>query len=426
MTYDLSGLQDQLDFKNMIHEVRQASSILAEMSGAERSRALHHMAMALQKAQDDILEANTLDLEACQDMAVPERLQDWLKLTPERLQVTVKMLHDLGQMTDPLQKVIPTAYSEEQSQTYNQLMPLGVIALVYEALPELGAIAAGLCLRTGNGLIVRGSSETNHSNAAIVTALQHALEETRLPIAGITNFCCDQGAPLKDLLTQDSWVNLIIPYGRASLVKKVMQEATVPVLKTGIGNCYLYWSGSGDARMVCWMIADSHDTEPDPVNAIEKVLLSQDLNQTALYAIWDGLRERGFQLRGDAELVAEFPDDLTLTEDQEWSQAYLDKIVAFRRVDSLEMAVDWINEHSSGHADALATESYHDSQYFSHYINSATLYINESSRFYRNPNLGHNLALGMSNQKGHKRGRISLETLTTVKQIVLGNGLSET
>jgi glutamate-5-semialdehyde dehydrogenase len=426
MAYDLSVLQNELDFKRLMHEVREASITLAGTPGSHRSRGLQRMAKALQAAQDEILEANTLDLEACQDMAVPERMQEWLKLTPERLQDAVKILRALGNLTDPLQRVMPAHYAEEQSQTYTQLMPLGVIALVYEALPELGAIAAGLCLRTGNSLILRGGTETSHSNAAIVGALQQGLEEAGLPAASVMNFCCDQGNSLRDLLAQEQCINLIIPYGRPSLVQKTIQQATVPVLKTGIGNCYLYWSASADLETVRWMVADSHATEPDPVNAIEKVLVSQDLGQPALYALWNSLREADFKLRGDEDLAAEFPSDLTLAEEAEWSQPYLDRIVAFRRVDRLEAAVTWINNHSSGHADALATQSYSESRYFSRYINSATLHINNSPRFYRNPTQGHSLALGMSNQKGHRRGRIGLETLTTLKQIVLGNGQLET
>jgi glutamate-5-semialdehyde dehydrogenase len=383
------------------------------------------MAQVLQASQDQILEANTLDLEACQDMAVPERMQEWLKLTPERLQDSIKLLGDLAQITDPLQRAMPTAYGAEQSQAYTQLMPLGVIALVHEALPELGIITAGMCVRTGNGLILRGSNETNHTNEAIVSLLQQGLEESGLPPAGVTNFCCDQGMPLAELLTQDHWINLIIPYGRPSLVQKTVKQATVPVLRTGIGNCYLYWSASGAVDTVRWMIIDSHSSEPDPVNALEKVLVSQEVGQAALYSVWDSLRERGFQLRGDAQLAAEFPDDLVLASDGEWFQPYLDKVVAFRRVENLAMAVAWINDHSSGHADALATESYVESRYFARQVNSATLYTNTSPRFKRNPNQGYNVALGMTNQKGQRRGRISFEMLTAAKQIVLGNGQGE-
>ena len=169
------------------------------------------------------------------------------------------------------------------------------------------------------------------------------------------------------------------------------------------------------------MILDSHQSEPDAVNAIEKVLIHQDQNRSSLIMLWDSLREKGFTLKGSAELAAEHPE-LLLAEDREWSQAYLDKVVAFKTVGSIEAAIAWINQYSSGHADCLVTESYQESRQFALGVNSASTYINASPRFSRNPKQGDAVFLGMSNQKGHRRGLIGLDTLTTVKHIVQGNG----
>lgn len=408
------------DLITTIHRVHQASLNLAKLKGSDRSRALQVMAKVLKSKQDDILEANTLDLEASREMAVPELILDWLKLTPERIQAAVNMLQRLAGLSDPIQQVLNTSYQVEHCQTYGQLMPLGVIALVYEAFPELSAIAAGLCVRTGNSLILKGGSEASHSNAVIAEALQSALHDAGLPEFCLELLPSDQGDSIRDLVVQDKYLNLIIPYGRPSLVQQVIRQATAPVLKTAIGNCYLYWSPSGNLDAARWMILDSHQSEPDPVNAIEKVLIHQGHNFSSLNRLYNSLKEKGFELRGDAALVADFPE-LKLAEPVEWSQAYLDKVVAFKVVDSLEAAIAWINQHSSGHADCLATESYQESRQFALGINSASAYINASPRFYRNPKQGDAVALGMSNQKGHRRGLISLETLTTVKHIVQGN-----
>lgn len=405
-----------------IRSAARAAIKLGMTKGVERSRAVQQMANALKQSFDDILEANTLDLEASREMAVPELILDWLKLTPERLQTTVEILQRLGELSDPLRRIRHADYQLEDSQTYCQLMPLGVIALVYEAFPELGAIAAGLCIKTGNSLILRGSSEASHSNAVIAKVLQLALEEAGMPQGCLEIVESEQSSSLiRDLVTQDQYLNLVIPYGRAGLVQQVVRQSTAPVLKSAMGNCYLYWSLSGSIDMLRWMILDSHASEPDPVNAIEKVLIRRTANPSSLVTLWNSLQDKGFQIKADATLVEAFPQ-LQIAKDSEWSQPYLNKTVAFKVVENLETAIAWINQYSSGHADCIVTESYQESRQFALGVNSASTYINASPRFSRNPSRGDSVFLGMSNQKGHRRGLISLESLTTVKHIVQGNG----
>lgn len=399
----------------------RASMKLALAKGADRSRAVQEMAQALKRSFNDILEANTLDLEASREMAVPEMILDWLKLTPERLQTTVEILQRLGGLSDPLRRIRHADYQLEDSQTYCQLMPLGVIALVYEAFPELGAIAAGLCIKTGNSLILKGGNETSNSNSVIARILQAALEESGMPLGCLKLVETEQGGLIKDLVTQDSYLNLVIPYGRPSLVQQVVRQATAPVLKSGMGNCYLYWSLSGSIDMARWMVLDSHASEPDPVNAIEKILIHRTTNHSALVTLWNSLQDRGFKIKADAAILEAFPQ-MPLAQDSEWDQPYLNKTVAFKVVDNLEAAIAWINQYSSGHADCIVTESYQESRQFALGVNSASTYINASPRFSRNPSRGESVFLGMSNQRGHRRGLISPETLTTVKHIVQGNG----
>ncbi len=408
------------DSSSTVQRVYQTSLRLATTSGVARSHAVQAMARILKHHQDDVLEANTLDLEASREMAVPELILDWLKLTPERLQMTIDTLTRLGELSDPIGRVMTSAYQVAHSQTYCQLMPLGVIALVYEAFPSLGAIAAGLCLKTGNCLILKGGSESSHTNAMIVQSLQAAIDEAGLP-EGCLELLPAEGTSIRDLVTQDQYINLVIPYGRPSLTQQVVRQATIPVLKSAMGNCYLYWSPSGHLDTARWMVLDSHQSEPDPVNAIEKVLIHQTQNRSALTLLWSSLIEKGFEVRGDAELVAEFPH-LKLVEEAEWSQPYLAKIVAFKAVDSLDSAIGWINHHSSAHADCLVTESYRESRQFALGVNSASTYINASPRFSRNPKQRDAIFLGMSNQRGQRRGLIGLESLTTLKHIVQGNG----
>ncbi|QSV56457.1 MAG: glutamate-5-semialdehyde dehydrogenase [Dolichospermum sp. UKL201] len=399
----------------------QASLKLGTTKGIDRSRAVLAMAQAIESDFDEILEANTLDLEASREMAVPELILDWLKLTPSRLENTIKILQRLGELSDPLRRVRTADYQQEDSQSYTQLMPLGVIAFIYEAFPDLGAIAAGFCIKTGNSIILKGSTEASNSNTAIANALQTAITKVGLPAGCVELITAEHGASVRDLVTQDQYLSLVIPYGRSSLIQQVVRQATCPVLKSAMGNCYLYWSVNSSLEMIRWMIIDSHESEPDQVNAIEKVLVHRQALPSSLSVLWSSLKEKGFQLKGDAELVAAFPQ-LQLAKDEEWGTPYLTKTVAFKLVDSLESAIAWINQYSSSHADSIVTESYQESRQFALGVNSASTYINASPRFSRYSLRGEAVFLGMSNQKGHRRGFISLETLTTVKHIVQGNG----
>ena len=354
-------------------------------------------------------------------MAVPVLIFYWLKLTPTSLQTTVEILQRLGELSDPLRRVRNAEYQQDDSQSYSQLMPLGVIGFIYEAFPDLGAIAAGLCIKTGNSIILKGSTEASHSNEAIANVLQTAIAEAGLPPGCLELITTEHGASVRDLVVQDQYLNLVIPYGRSTLVQQVMRQATCPVLKSAMGNCYLYWSLNSSLEMVRWMIIDSHESDPDPVNAIEKVLIHRQALPSSLAVLWNSLKDKGFEIKGDAELVEAFPQ-LQLAKETEWGSAYLTKTVAFKLVDSLEAAIAWINQYSSGHADCIVTESYQESRQFALGVNSASTYINASPRFSRNPSRADAIFLGMSNQKGHRRGFISPETLTTVKHIVQGNG----
>ncbi len=402
------------------HQARAAAAILPKLSGSDRSRALLAMADAIKNNKDDLLDANTLDLEASREMAVPELVLEWLKLTPERLQTTIQVLQRLSDWPDPIQQMQRSFYPVGHGQTYCQMMPLGVVALVYEALPELGAIAAGMCLRTANSLILRGGSEASQSNQMLVRILQDALDSVDLPVGALQLLPSDQGDFTRELITRDRDVNLVIPYGRASLVQQVSRQATAPVLRTAIGNSYLYWSASASVESARWMILDSHASEPDPVNAIEKVLVHRQQSSSCLAVLLASLNDKGFTLKGDEELAREFPE-LSVCAPDEWRQSYLNQTIAFKWVDSLDTAIAWMNQYSSGHADSIATESYYESRQFAAQATSATVYINASPRFYRNAQTNLPIALGMSNQRGHRRGLISLEALTTMKQVIQGN-----
>ncbi|MBV5262055.1 glutamate-5-semialdehyde dehydrogenase [Synechococcus moorigangaii CMS01] len=404
-----------------LQRAQRASLELELLKGSERHLGIEAIAMALEEKIPDILETNTKDLEASREMAVPKLILEWLKLTPERLEKTVRLLRQLPKLPDPLQRIKNATYQFSGYQTYSQRMPLGVICLVHEALPELGAIAAGLCLKTANSLVIRGCGEASHTNRFITEIMQTALIDQGLPQGCVEALSSEEGCTIQQLVTQDRYLNLIIPYGRPNMIQQVVQHATTPVLRTTVGNCYLYLSPSGDLELASWVIQQSHNYEPDAVNAVEKVLVSPDQKTSHLISLFKSLQEQGFTLKGDPTLVTEFPEHLILAKENEWQQAYLDKVVAFKRVPDLAAAIADINCHSGGHADCIVTESYQESRQFAMGIDSALVYINTSPRFSRHPQGSDSVFLGVSNQKGNRRGLIGLESFTTIKQVVQGD-----
>lgn len=407
---------------HIVHQAHQAFVQMRNIKGIDRSQAVLQMAEKLEECLDDILQANTLDLETSKEMAVPDLILEWLKLTPERLETSIEILKTLGELPDPFQKVINSPYQVTYCQNYSQLMPLGVIGLVYEALPELAIIATGLTIKTGNSLILRGSSEASHTNTIIAQILQVALEDAGFPTGCLQFLPSEEGYSIEDLVTQDQYLNLIIPYGRPSLIQKVTQLATAPVLKSAMGNCYLYWSLSGDLDLVRHVIVDSYNSIPDRVNAIEKVLINHQHKPNSVVRLFNHLKEHKFTLLGDNPLVEDFPEYLQPIKPHLWNQSFLTKTIAFRSTENIYQAIAWINEHSSGHANCIVTDSYQEGRIFAMDTDSSLVYVNSSPRFHRYLPGSNSVFLGISNQKGHRRGLISLETFTTLKQIVVGDG----
>ena len=403
---------------SILQQSDQAGRRLSVTNTKQREQAIGSIATAIRTAAQDILEANTLDLEASRESGISELLLEWLKLTPERLQRYIDLLHRLGELSSTARDHDSGSQANDRHR-YSQVKPLGTIAFIYEALPQLAIIAAGMSLKTGNSLILRGSREAQHTNLAIETAIRSGLEQADFPQNAVQLINSDPEL-LSALLTNTQQVNLVIPYGRPSLIYQVTQQATVSILPAAIGNCYLYWGANGDLELVRHAICDSHVGEPDAVNAIEKVLIHTDRGSTSLTMLWKNLKEKGFQLRGDRELVALHSEYLQLAEDREWHQPYLRKTIAFKSVQGVDEAITMIDRLSSGHADCIVTDSYLETQKFVDGIASATVYINASPRFYRHQRGNDRIWLGMSNYHGSQRGAIGLAALTATQQVTMG------
>ena len=381
--------------------------------GEKTSAALTMMGNAISQRQNDILEANTLDLEVSRDMAVPELVVDWLKLTPERVQITAEIFHRLA----ALGAVGSIAKECEVGSISTRSRPIGVIGFIYEAFPDLGAIAAALSIRTGNALVLRGGGEASKTNQIVASILQEALVEVGLSEQLILSVEPTDVSRIE--VAQCSDIDLIITHGRPSLVEQIVQSASVPVIPSRMGNCYLYWAASGSLDQVHRMIVESHSGTPDAVNRVEKVLVHESHSDNLLTRLWNRLQEGGFEIKADRAIAEKH--GLAIAESLDWGSAYLKNTVAFKTVKDSKEAIRWINTHSSGHADSIATSDYTDSRLFTARCSSASLYINTSPKFVRNTVRIEEIALGVSEHKGITGGLISMATMREQQRVFHGS-----
>ncbi|MEL6604400.1 MAG: aldehyde dehydrogenase family protein [Cyanobacteria bacterium J06614_10] len=396
-------MSSSFDLTATLTAVRQSSTHL--QSAEQCSNALAAMGKAISQSQDDILEANTLDLEISRDMAVPDLVVDWLKLTPERVQTAARIFHRLSVASESI------ASTRDDCHT----RPVGIVAFIYEAFPDLGAIASALCIRTGNALVLRGGDEASRTNQIIANILQKALIDVGLPEDLICRLDPTDVSRLE--IAQCTDIDLIIPHGRPSLVEQVLQAASVPTVPSRMGNCYLYWSASGNLEKVYQMIVGSHTGTPDAVNRIEKVLLHESISENTLNRLLNRLQEDGFILKADSalNLNREHVDE---AKPLDWGSAYLKRAIAFRPVKNITDAISWINTHSSNHADSIATADYAESRLFINKCKSAAIYINACPQFVRDASRTADIAIGISNRKGRTGGLIGLSQLREYQRII--------
>ncbi len=419
------------DLTGFIYKSHAAALQLMQISTRERDSLLLEIANGIKKHKNAILEANTLDLEASRDMAVPDLVLEWLKLTPDRLNNAIECLTQLANLPDPLTLHVGiNGY---------QRVPLGVVAFIYEGFPQLGLIAAGMCLKVGNTIILKGGSEGTNTQEAIAAIAKDILIRRGFPEACMT--LVPKGVALKELIVQEKYLRLVIPYGRPSFVQQVSKQATVSALPTSMGNCYLYLAASGKLDFAKEIILNSRKGDPDAVNAIEKVVvhrswLDRTLPDHELGEWIISLKKQGLAVRGCAETTAYFRQFLEETSpnlheqaiesEDIWGHAYLDETIAIKIVNDTEEAIAWINQYSSGHADVLLTDSLSERDRFVSRVNSSTIFVNAHSRFSRCFKLGDSgnakIALGMSSLKtrGASRypGVIDIYALTTTKQVL--------
>jgi glutamate-5-semialdehyde dehydrogenase len=400
---------------------RKATFFLARMSSDEKKKVLHKMAGLIVDRTGFILEANKKDLAEAEKNQIKGSLLDRLTLTGDRIAGMAEGLSQVAMLEDPVGEVISMKKRPNGLQVGQIRVPIGVIGIIYEARPNVTVDAAGLCLKTGNAVILRGGKEAINSNIAIVRTLQEALASEGVPPEAV-QLVEDTGRETAvAMMKLNKYLDILIPRGGQGLIKTVTENSSVPVIETGVGNCHAFIDETANLEMASRIVINAKTQRPGVCNAIETMLVHSSVADIFLPVICDRLKELNVEIRGDRNVTEIIGYAVPATE-EDWHTEYLDLILAVKVVPSLSDAILHINEYGSKHSETIITESYHSSQRFLAEVDAAAVYVNASTRFTDGFEFGFGAEIGISTQKLHARGPMGLKELTTTKYIIFGSG----
>ena len=402
-------------------KAKEASYVLMNATTTEKNNALLKMAEVLLKSSKEILEANKKDLENAIEKGTPKAMLDRLALDENRINGMADGLKDVVSLPDPIGEVTGMWKRPNGLQIGKQRVPLGVIGIIYEARPNVTCDAAGLCLKSGNVVILRGGKEAINSNVAIVKALREGVKEAGLPEDVIQLVENTDREVATEMMKLNQYIDVLIPRGGAGLIQSVVQNATVPVIETGTGNCHVYVDCDADLEMAKNIVINAKTSRPSVCNAEEKLLVNEKIAKEFLPIIFKALKEKDVEVRGDKK-VLDILNEATEIQDDEWGKEYLDYIIGVKIVKDVDEAINHINKYGTGHSEAIITNSYENSQKFLQRVDAAAVYVNASTRFTDGSEFGFGAEIGISTQKLHARGPMGLNELTTNKYIIYGNG----
>ncbi len=390
-------------------------------AGNRKEKALLHAGEALWNRREVLLAANVLDVQAGKEQGMSQALLDRLALTEDRIRDMAKAVEDVAKAADPVGKVLSGGVLPNGLKIQKVAVPLGVIGIIYEARPNVTSDAAALCLKAGNAVILRGGKEAFRSNLAVTAILRDALRETGLSADCVQLVEDTSRQSAQELMALTDYLDVLIPRGGAGLIRSVKENARVPVIETGVGNCHVYVDASAQVAMAADIVYNAKTSRPSVCNAMETLLVHQDIAEKALPAIKARLDEKQVELRGCERAQAILPG-IKAAEEADWETEYLDYILAVRVVDSLDQALEHIARYSTGHSECIVTENYANAQRFLNEVDSAAVYVNASTRFTDGGQFGLGAEIGISTQKLHARGPMGLEQLTSYKFLIEGCG----
>lgn len=407
----------------LVERSKKASRVLSQTPTAVKNKALVSMARQLEKSQKEILAANAKDLKAARAKGISGALLDRLMLDPKRLAGMSQGLAAIARLPDPVGQILERFQRPNGLKILKVRVPIGVIAIVYEARPNVTADCAGLCLKAGNSVILRGGSEAIHSNRAIFAALDRAARSQGLPAGALNLIGITDRRAVDILLSQVGKVDLVIPRGGEGLIRQVVAKAKVPVIKQYQGICHTFVDSSADLKMAQEICYNAKVQRPGVCNAMETLLVHRKAAPAFLPAMAQRYLRAGVELRGDAQtrrILKGFP--VKTAHEADWATEYLDLILSVKVVDSVEKAIEHIGRYGSGHSDAIVTKVKSHAQQFLKEVDSACVYVNASTRFTDGGQFGFGAEIGISTDKIHARGPMGLRELTTYKYVVTGAG----
>jgi glutamate-5-semialdehyde dehydrogenase len=407
--------------RNTASAARGASYQLSVLDTNVKNEWLVASADALMAAERDILAANARDVEAAPGFGLTGAAVDRLLLTPDRIRSIAQGLREIAMLPDPVGEVLDGFTRPGGLQIQKRRVPLGVVFFIYESRPNVTADAAGICVKSGNAVILRGGKEAMHSSQAIIDVLQKIASTVGLPDAAVQLVQTTDRAAVGEFLSLGDLIDVTIPRGGESLIRRVVAEATMPVIKHYDGNCHVYVDASANIDMAANVIENAKCQRMGVCNACESLLIHKDVAKHALPIIAERLRQHSIEMRGDKRAMDLLPDAVLASED-DWSKEYLGPVISIAIVDSLADAVVHINRYGSHHTDAIITESLRAAEYFTANVDSAAVMVNASTRFNDGGVFGLGAEIGISTDKFHARGPCGLKELTSYKYIVRGDG----
>ena len=407
--------------KELALQVKAASRILAATPTLEKDRALLAMAAGLRRRRLFLQEKNQLDLEKGRESGLSAAMIDRLTLSDKVIEAMATGLEEVAAFPDPVGEVVRMWRRPNQLLVGKMRIPLGVVGMIYESRPNVTADAAGLCLKSGNGVILRGGSEAFHSNMAVLEVLHEALESTSIPAAVIQVVPFVERQAINYLLQCDEEIDLIIPRGGEGLIRFVVEHSRIPVIKHYKGVCHVFVDSGAEIEMARKIVVNAKTHRPGVCNAAETILVHQDIADSFLSLMVADLQEKKVEIRGCCKTLALFPELLPATA-EDWATEYIDLIVSVKIVDGFTAAVAHIAEYGSDHTETIVTSDYHRSQEFLRQVNSSVVMVNASTRFSDGGELGLGAEIGISTTKLHAYGPMGLEGLTTTKYIIYGDG----
>ena len=402
-------------------KAKEASKKLANLSSKEKDQILLNMADGLERQKEKILNANQKDMKFGREKEFSEALLDRLLLTETRIEKMANGLREVANFDDPIGKMLEMKKRPNNLRIGKVRVPLGVIGIIYEARPNVTVDAAGLCLKAGNAVVLRGSSSAINSNQAIVEVISTAAYSAGLPKGAIQLIEETDREAVQVMYDLNDKLDVLIPRGGEGLIEAVVNNSTVPVIQTGVGNCHTFVDSEADLEKAKQIVINAKTQRTGVCNAMETLLVAKEIAEEFLPGIIEKLRNLDTKIKGDKQ-VRELVPDVEKATEEDWATEYLDSILAIRVVDGFDQALDHIDVYSTNHSEAIVTENYTKAQQFLELVDAAAVYVNASTRFTDGGEFGLGAEIGISTQKLHARGPMGVEELTTNKFVIYGQG----